>query len=393
MLSDTRRSLPWIYSLLVLLARVIDKMVEQSGTSDTITLTGKSQFGVVKSITIKLGALNRKDRARLFYAIRRWAPHLVITADVQHALIGSVALSDPRYTQIWFDLLMPGKNHCPLQIGSLETGQTLRDGRFVINKKLESGGQAIAYLATSNFTKTTVVLKEFILTPGESIEALVASAADFENESTVLSRLSHPQIVQFIDLFLEGHRVYLVLEHVEGKTLRRTVEDDGPLPERTVVQLALQMCDVLQYIHSQTPPIIHRDFTPENLILSSDGHLKLIDFSIAKQQKELMPGDCAGKHAYTPPEQFRSEETPQSDIYAMGATLYFLLVGADPEPLSESSPCSTKAKISESLDSIIRKCTALELSDRYEAVSWLQLDLGKANGVTLKGMTVERPQS
>jgi hypothetical protein len=385
MLSGLRKSFPWFYALLTLFARISDRMSEDSGASDTITVIGrnKNQFGCAKSITIKLGALNRKDKARLFYAIRKWAPHLVISANVQQALIGSVVLNDPRYTHIWFDLLLPEKNKVSPMTGILNAGQALREGRFIIEQKLDSGGQAIVYIARDNLTQTTVVLKEFILTPGESIEALVASAIDFENESSVLSTLVHPKIVRFYDLFLEGHRVYLVLEHVEGKTLRAVVEDHGPLPEHTVVQLALQMCDVLKYIHSQSPPVIHRDFTPENLIRSSDGHLKLIDFSIAKQQKEFMPGDCAGKHAYTPPEQFRSEETPQSDIYAMGATLYFLLVGADPEPLSESSPRRTNSEISEALDMIIRNCTALELSDRYEEITWLQLDLEKANSMML----------
>jgi tRNA A-37 threonylcarbamoyl transferase component Bud32 len=375
--SKMQKSFPWLYALLNVFGRITDKMAEDSGTSDAVKVSGRNQFGSPESITIKLASLNRKDKARLFYAIRKWAPHLVIGADVQKVLVGSVVLNDPRYTHIWFDVLLPDKSALTPSLGVLNKGQTLKEGRYLVERKIDSGGQAIVYLAQDNLANNNVVLKEFILTSGESIEALVASAADFENETTVLSRLSHPQIVKFLDLFLQGHRVYIVLEYIRGESLRSKIETFGTLPEIKVVQLALQMCDILQYIHSQTPPVIHRDFTPENLILTPDGQLKLIDFSIAKPSKELASGDCAGKHAYTPPEQFRSEETPQSDIYALGATLYFLLTAEDPEPLSQSAPRSRQSEISEELNNIIRRCTALELSDRYEAISWLQLDLDK----------------
>jgi serine/threonine-protein kinase len=102
--------------------------------------------------------------------------------------------------------------------------------------------------------------------------------------------------------------------------------------------------------------------------------LKLIDFSVA-QQLSGERSDCAGKHAYTPPEQFRGEACPQSDIYALGATLYFLLTGKEPEPISKLSVRKEGINISSQLDLIIEKCTELDLENRYQSIAWLRTDL------------------
>jgi len=181
--------------------------------------------------------------------------------------------------------------------------------------------------------------------------------------------------VRMRELFIEDHRVYLVLEHVDGISLRKLVKENGPLPEEQVIRLAQQMCEVSTYLHGLEPPLVHRDFTPDNLILQNDEELKLIDFSIAQQARSKDSQDCAGKHAYTPPEQFRSEACPQSDIYALGATLHFLLTGRDPVAISVSHPKESRPEISGALDTIVAKATALQLEERYESAVWLKMDL------------------
>ena len=373
--ADVRRSFPWFYTLLRFVIGLQDRMRMRAGESETIVIKGSTREGCARSVSIKLGSLSKRDRARVFAAVRKWAPHLAVRPEVQKALIGSVVLNDPRYTHIWFDLLLPQSQTSAGESLRLAAGDSLKDGRFTVLERLDSGGQATVYLGQDSLANRKIVLKEFVLTPGESIEALVASASDFDNESAVLSRLKHPKIVKMIDLFLNGHRAYLVLEYVEGRSLRKVVEQDGALNETAVAELAVQMCDILEYMHAEVPPIVHRDFTPENIILQSDGKLKLIDFSIAKQATEVSSGECAGKHAYTPPEQFRSEETTRTDIYALGATLYFLLCAEDPEPISVSSPRLANGAVSETIDRIVAKCTALEAEQRYEDVAWLRLEL------------------
>src|SRR5581483_12186920 len=107
----------------------------------------------------------------------------------------------------------------------------------------------------------------------------------------------------------------------------------GQFTQTRVLELATQMCDILAHLHGQSPPVLHRDFTPENLILDVDGNLRLIDFNVAQQMESTATRTVVGKHSYIPPEQFRGKATTQSDIYAMGASIFYLLTGTEPEPI------------------------------------------------------------
>ncbi len=136
----------------------------------------------------------------------------------------------------------------------------------------------------------------------------------------MLKSINDDGIVKLIDYFIEDHRAYLVLEHIDGCTLRELILRDGPLSEDKAYDLALQMCRLLNVLHSNS--IIHRDFTPDNLMLNSKGILKLIDFNVAQEIRDGSTGTVVGKHAYLPPEQFRGKATSQSDLYAFGATMF-----------------------------------------------------------------------
>ncbi len=322
------------------------------------------------TIDIRLWELSAEERARLFVTLKKNAPNIQLSTEVQEALVGSNALSDPRYTEIWFDVLT---HNMQARRTELTPGEQLHDGTFTVKERLDSGGQASIYLAQSK-DGTEVILKEFHLTPGEDIGVTMDSAAAFENESSLLAQMDHPSIVKLLDIFIDSGRVYLVLEKVPGQSLRKAVKEGGPLDEEQTINLALQMTEILQYLHNQVPEIIHRDFTPDNLMLNPDGTLKLIDFSIAERRKNTT-GDCAGKHSYTPPEQFRGEATSVSDLYALGATLQFLLTGKDPEPLKQSSPIESGVSVNPALDSIIKNATALESTDRCESAAWLATEL------------------
>jgi serine/threonine protein kinase len=104
------------------------------------------------------------------------------------------------------------------------------------------------------------------------------------------------------------------------------------------------MLDVLNYLHSLSPPVVHRDFTPDNLVLDQANQLYLIDFEVARLHKgeSNASATMVGKHSYIPPEQIRGNPSPASDLYALGATLYFLYMGKDPEPLSRLSLQATE---------------------------------------------------
>ncbi|MDX1985386.1 MAG: serine/threonine-protein kinase [Candidatus Obscuribacter sp.] len=366
-----------LYKLLNKLAALCDSFGAARVKDHTLTITSHSG----PTLSIRLFELTENQKVELFKFVCKHAPHAEITARAQEALVGSHLLKDPRHTELWFDMLtehtrvvQAGGCESAESAASIGAGSTLRGNSLTVERLLGGGGQATVYLAR-NENGENVVLKEFVLTAGEGVEALVESVAEFEAESTILSRLDHEQIVKLKDLFIENNRAYLVIEYIQGQSLRSLVGEDGALPEDKVRELASQMCDVLSYMESQTPPVVHRDFTPDNLILQSDGRLKLIDFSISQLFQAATTAECAGKHAYTPPEQYRGQATPQSDIYAMGATLFFLLTGQDPEPISSSHPAALNAAISSGLDAVVAKATAINLSDRYESAAWVRMDV------------------
>jgi serine/threonine protein kinase len=148
--------------------------------------------------------------------------------------------------------------------------------------------------------------------------------------------------------------------------LRRFVKERGPQPEDFVLNWAEQICEILIYLHSQNPPVIHRDLTPDNLVLRVDGKLVLIDFGAANAFVGTATGTMVGKQSYMPIEQLRGKSVPQSDIFSLGGTIYFLLTGEDPRPL-EPSQVKNNSNISTKLNPFLARCTAVEVADRFRS--------------------------
>lgn len=328
--------------------------------------------GSVPLMNLRLGAfLSTEDRAHVLEGIEKWAPQIARDAEVIQALEPP---SDHSYTELWMKALSaPPKRE---KLKPLSTGALLHEGRFEIDHALGVGGQGTAYLAYDiGNNRETVVLKEFILPVYVDIVVRKQALDKFEREAKILKQLDHDQIVKLVDFFVEDHRGYLVLEHIDGASLRQIVEKDGKMPETQTRELAMQMCEILSYLHGLTPPVVHRDFTPDNLILRKDGTLKLVDFNVAQQTESTATGTVVGKHAYLPPEQFRGLPTTQSDIYAMGATLFYMLTAEDPEPISEAHPRELEPRVSKDFDRIIGQATAIDPALRYQDAAALAADL------------------
>ncbi len=363
------------YKLLNKIAALIDGISHRSNPGNFLIFSSverEGDFG--RNIKINLNDLNREQRARLFYAVKKWAPHVIINERAEEQLLGSIVLRDNRYTQLWFDVLTYKTRVRRDNI--LPAGETLKGGEYKIDDRISSGGQATTYLATKS-SGEKCVLKEFILATSSTSSAPIESAREFEAEVSLLSQLNHPGIVSLEDFFFEDGRVYVAMEYIEGVTLRQKVQQDGRLSESEVVRITQATCDVLEYLHGCNPPIVHRDVTPENILVRPDGTIKLIDFSLAVRQDGRQTTDSCAKQCFTPPEQFREEVCIQSDIYALGATMYFLLTGMTPKPISRSSPGAKVSEIAPALNTIVERATELDLSQRYESVYWLKLDLAK----------------
>jgi tRNA A-37 threonylcarbamoyl transferase component Bud32 len=329
-----------------------------------------------RKLEIDAACLNdQRLRSNLIAMIKRHAPHALSNElEEKNFLIEST-----NYADIWMDTLH--QRQVRMREGELTRGASLSNERFQVVRKLGSGGQGTAYLATVQYLcdralnegqandVEMVVLKEFILPGFENPALLSEIVARIQHEALLLKSLNHQQIVRVIDAFIEDLRGYLVFEHVAGTSLREFVTENGPINEAKAIVLASQMCSILEYLHGHAPQVVHRDFTPDNLIIDDHGMLKLIDFNLAKVPNLDDNAVCVGKPSYMAPEQVRGQPEPASDFYSMGALLHFLLTGQDPEPLSVCSPREAVPSISTSLNHLIERLTLQDTSMRINRAS------------------------
>lgn len=345
-------------------------IVRPAGTKSTSDYRIKIDgHGVGVGANIRYGDILVPAQREVFLlALKLGAPEVAFgktTADEMFSVF-KAAKSTEGFTELWLnELAAPSKRE---KLTPLTPGMVLQSGEYTITRKLGTGGQGIVYLATRTNkvqgTVETVALKEFVMPVFPDARVRKSVAEKFQAEAQMLSRIDHPQIVKLHDVFVEDHRAYLVMERITGKTLKRLVDDGGRLNERDVVAYAQQMCAILQYLHMQDPPVIHRDFTPDNLMLSDENKICLIDFSVAQQIEINITGSVVGKHLYMAPEQFRGKSTVSSDIYSFGASLAFLLTGEEPEAIAVSRPSETVPTISPQLDALVAGCTAIDESKR-----------------------------
>lgn len=205
---------------------------------------------------------------------------------------------------------------------------------------------------------------------------------NFEREANILVTLSHPSIPQVFDYFSHDERSYLVIELISGKDLEKVLEaTEGFLPEEQIVAWAIELCDVLSFLHTHKPePIIFRDMKPSNVMISKQNHVFLVDFGIAKNFKTGQKGTMIGTEGYSPPEQYRGEASPRADIYALGATLHHLLTKRDPRleppftfserPIRESNP-----NISIELEAVVNTALQYDPKDRFESAQAMKESL------------------
>lgn len=281
-----------------------------------------------------------------------------------------VSANAPSFTQLWLDEAQSFRRE---SIQSLESSRALQNGRYSVLERIASGGQATVYRALDHSVEPArlVVLKELVLPVSAGSEVRKRSFDNVKNEALLLGSLSHPGIIKLIDNFIEDHRAYLVLEHVDGVTLRDIVASEGPLSEERVLPILDQLCDIFGYLHGQTPPVVHRDFSPDNLMLMNDGKVKLLDFNVALQSESTATKTVVGKHHYIAPEQFRGKPCPQSDLYSLGASIFYFRTGQDPVSLKTASLADAGLE-QNVLNTLVRKLTAMDLADRFASIGELK---------------------
>jgi len=296
----------------------------------------------------------------------------------------------------------------------LSNGHKLQDGKYRIEKKIGQGGFGITYLArwyqkaqgavgVAN-VYSIVVIKEFFwskycnrdadghtvsISSAEGKEMMAQFKEKLKKEGKIISRLSHPNIVGILDIFEENNTAYLVMQYIEGESLKDKIARMGKIDETTVLEYARQICSALTEIHGKR--ILHLDIKPSNVLIDEDDKVQLIDFGISKQYDETARetsdtplGVSAG---YSPMEQYGTLRSfsPPTDIYAVGATLYKMLTGETPleatarnqfdlEPVTHFSP-----NIGKKTEEAIAKAMSEKVRDRFQTTEEFWKALNKKN--------------
>ena len=260
--------------------------------------------------------------------------------------------------------------------GTLPPHTVLQD-RYEVLAVQGVGGMGAVYRARdlrfSAVTKIVAVKEMSNVAPDPRLRQI--GLQNFEREANILASLSHPAIPKIFDYFSEGQRSYLILEFVEGKNLERLLEERRQVfTHEEAVDLALQVCDVLSYLHSHKPPVIFRDVKPGNLMMRHDGRIMVIDFGIAKVFEHGQRGTMIGTEGYSPPEQYRGVAEPRGDLYALGATLHHLLTGRDPrlEPpftFHERPIRIFNSDVAPELEQAIMKSLSYDIQERFASAT------------------------
>ncbi|MGV3525909.1 MAG: protein kinase domain-containing protein [Candidatus Sericytochromatia bacterium] len=247
---------------------------------------------------------------------------------------------------------------------------TVLQGRYQITKRIGQGGMGAIYLADDlRFSQRVAVVKE-MLDHFTDPEQRRLATHNFDREAEMLANLKHPGIPEVYDRFTEGNRHYLVMEYVNGSDLEQRMmnQDNAPFEEEQVIDWAIQICEILSYMHRQNPPIVYRDMKPANLILNEEGRIYVVDFGIARHFNPTKKGTMIGTQGYAPPEQYRGQVEPRSDIYALAATLHHLLTGRDPQaeaPFTFPTVRELNSRVSVQTDKLIARCLNMEAEGRY----------------------------
>lgn len=356
-----KKLVPWSQLRLLGLHRAVWRMPMESKESRTIVFN----FPDIPDMAINLNALSSSEQEHLFRIISRNVPQRVLSPEVLYMQIQSLSGEAPTtdgYTQRWsdeFDRRFELANHV-----SLEAGRNIGNGRYTVELTIATRMSSSTYLV-SDGKGQRFVAKELVVPFGADENVHEKLLQQFNREAGLLASLSHPLIVSVRDHFVEDGRSYVVMDCVQGANLRQYVRSFERVEKTIVLSIARQLLEVLSYLHTRSPAVIHRDLTPDNIMYASESdEIRVIDFGAANIYSSEGTGTLIGKRGYMPPEQFKGKASPESDVYAFGSTLLFLLTGEDPPGMCRVPEFAEPTGIDENLMTIVRSCLQFEPTDR-----------------------------
>lgn len=262
-----------------------------------------------------------------------------------------------------------------LEIGSLV------DGKYKILSVIGRGGMSVVYMAINEAANKTWAIKEV---RKDGMADCQAVKQGLIAETDMLKQLKHKHLPSIVDVIEDEQTFLIVMDYIEGNSLKFELDEYGAQSQEDVVSWAMQVCNLLGYLHSREKPIIYRDLKPANIMLKPDGNIMVIDFGTAREFKDERKAEdttCLGTAGYAAPEQYKGSGLGQTDartdIFGLGATMYHLITGHNPgEPPYEMKPIrEVNPDLSIGLEEIILKCTSQDPSKRYQSAAELMYAL------------------
>ena len=247
----------------------------------------------------------------------------------------------------------------------LEIG-TVIGGTYKILDIIGRGGMSIVYLAINEKANKPWAVKELVRKEFQDLET-------DRKEIALMKRLKNPHLPSIVDVIEQGERLLIVMDYVEGRTLDAVLKEEGVQLVERVLDWAGQLCQVLGYLHRQSPPVIYRDMKPSNVMLKPDGTIVLIDLGAAREFRPELSMDTValGTCGYAAPEQYEEEgqSDARTDIYCLGVMLFQLLTGEGPHMLQPLR--ALRSEIPAGLEAIVERCVQKEKAGRYQSAEEL----------------------
>lgn len=246
--------------------------------------------------------------------------------------------------------------------------------KYQLRSVIGEGATSKVYFAIdvqSNKPLAIKILKDDYKNDGQAKSAFI-------NEAQTLMRLNHPAVPKVADIINNSECSAVVMDYAEGETLKDVIEKHGAQSAELVIDISLQLCGFLEYLHSFNPPYIYRDMKPANIILKPDMEVAVVDFGIMRTYKPGKTADtvCLGTSGFAPPEQYGTAQTDQrSDIYSLGMTMYNICFGVSPKGKNYQIADEARNSLDAGLLAVIKKCTELNPNDRYGSCAELRNEL------------------
>ncbi|HPZ08034.1 MAG TPA: SUMF1/EgtB/PvdO family nonheme iron enzyme [Candidatus Eremiobacteraeota bacterium] len=254
--------------------------------------------------------------------------------------------------------------HEPVQAG------VILEGRYKIISLIKAGGMGAVYKALDMKLYRFWAIKELLHTYGTEEEQERARNW-FNREAKILSRLDHSNLPVVSDYFINNNKYYIVMSFIEGEDLKKILKREGNpgLPQSKVLLWAKEILQLLDYLHSENPPIIYRDLKPDNIMLHKDGRVMLVDFGIARiiNEADSTEKTIIGTNGYAPLEQCQGKVEKRSDIYALGATIHHLLTGIVPIPFRFEPLRKVITSVSPELEEAVMKSLQENPDERFQS--------------------------